>query len=41
MLVVLLRALKDGAGFDGTILQAVMQTEIDALTGNEQTQTTN
>jgi hypothetical protein len=69
MLVVLLRALKDGAGFDGTILQAVasmallaavgmivgliaeatidesvrkrMQTEIDALTSNEQTQTTN
>lgn len=69
MLVVLFRSLKDGAGFDGTILQAVasmallaavgmivgsiaeatinesvrmrMQTEIDALTGNEQTQTTN
>jgi hypothetical protein len=69
MLVVLLRALKNGAGVDGTILQAVvamilmaaigliigtiadstvaesvrvsMQTEIDALTNNEQPQPTN
>jgi hypothetical protein len=69
MLVVLFRALKNGAGVDGTILQAVvamilmaavglilgtiadstvaesvrvsMQTEIDALTNNEQPQPTN
>jgi hypothetical protein len=69
MLIVLFRALKNGAGVDGTILQAVvamilmaavgiiigtiadstvaesvrasMQTEIDALTNNEQPQPTN
>ena len=33
MLVVLLRALKDGAGFDGTILQAVVTTALLGVVG--------